>query len=77
MPGGRDAIRKTLAELGPMKTSEKRLLAISLALLGFWATEGVIHRFDTSSTTIAAVALMFLPGVGIMRGSTTEDPLGP
>jgi len=77
VPGGRDAIRKTLAELGPMKTSEKRLLAISLALLGFWATEGVLHRFDTSSTTIAAVALMFLPGVGIMRGSTTQDPLGP
>ena len=66
VPGGRAAIRKTLAELGPMKTSEKRLLAISLALLGFWATEGILHRFDTSSTTIAAVALMFLPGVGIM-----------
>ena len=66
VPGGRDAIRKSLAELGPMKTSEKRLLAISLALLGFWATEGILHRFDTSSTTIAAVALMFLPGVGIM-----------
>jgi anion transporter len=66
VPGGRDAIRKSLAELGPMKTSEKRLLAISLTLLGFWATEGILHRFDTSSTTIAAVALMFLPGVGIM-----------
>ena len=66
MPGGREAIRKSLAELGPMKTSEKRLLAISLTLLGFWATEGILHRFDTSSTTIAAVALMFLPGVGIM-----------
>lgn len=66
VPGGREAIRKSLAELGPMKTSEKRLLAISLTLLGFWATEGILHRFDTSSTTIAAVALMFLPGVGIM-----------
>jgi sodium-dependent dicarboxylate transporter 2/3/5 len=35
-------------------------------LLGFWSTEGVLHRFDTSSTTVAAVALMFLPGIGIM-----------
>jgi di/tricarboxylate transporter len=26
----------------------------------------VLHSFDTSSTTIAAVALMFLPGIGIM-----------
>ena len=66
IPGGREAIQKSLAELGPMKTSEKKLLAISLTLLAFWSTEGVLHPFDTSSTTIAAVALMFLPGIGIM-----------
>jgi sodium-dependent dicarboxylate transporter 2/3/5 len=66
VPGGREAIRKSLAELGPMQASEKKLLAISLTLLAFWATEGVLHRFDTSSTTVAAVALMFLPGIGIM-----------
>jgi sodium-dependent dicarboxylate transporter 2/3/5 len=34
--------------------------------LGFWATEGVLHKFDTSTTTITAIALMFLPGIGIM-----------
>ena len=66
VPGGREAIRKSLAELGPMKLSEKKLLALSLTLLGFWATEGVLHRLDTSSTTVTAVALMFLPGLGIM-----------
>jgi len=66
VPGGREQIQKSLAELGPMKTSEKKLLAISLTLLAFWATEGILHRFDTSSTTLAAVALMFLPGIGIM-----------
>jgi anion transporter len=66
VPGGREAIRKALADLGPMKTEEKKLLAISLTLLGFWSTEGVLHSFDTSTTTLAAVALMFLPGIGIM-----------
>jgi sodium-dependent dicarboxylate transporter 2/3/5 len=66
VPGGREAIRKSLADLGPMKNSEKKLLAISLALLAFWATEGMLHRLDTSTTTITAVALMFLPGIGIM-----------
>ena len=66
VPGGRDAVRKALAELGPMKASEKKLLAISLTLLTLWATEGVLHRLDTSTTTIAAVALMFIPGIGIM-----------
>lgn len=65
-PGGREAIRKSLAELGPMKASEMKLLAISLTLLAFWATEGILHKFDTSTTTITAVALMFLPGIGIM-----------
>jgi solute carrier family 13 (sodium-dependent dicarboxylate transporter), member 2/3/5 len=66
IPGGHEQIRRSLAELGPMKTSEKKLLAISLTLLLFWATEGVLHNFDTSTTTITAVALMFLPGIGIM-----------
>jgi sodium-dependent dicarboxylate transporter 2/3/5 len=64
--GGKEAIRKALAEMGPMSSGEKKLLAITLGLLCLWATEKVLHPFDTSSTTIAAVALMFLPGVGIM-----------
>ena len=66
IPGGREQIRKSLTDLGPMKASEMKLLAISLTLLLLWSTEGVLHSFDTSSTTLAAVALMFLPGIGIM-----------
>jgi solute carrier family 13 (sodium-dependent dicarboxylate transporter), member 2/3/5 len=75
VPGGREAIRKSLAELGPMKMSEKKLLAISLTLLAFWATEGILHRFDTSSTTVAAVALMFLPGIGIMTWKEAQPKI--
>ena len=75
IPGGREAIRRSLAELGPMKASEKKLLALSLTLLGFWATEGVLHRFDTSSTTVAAVALMFLPGFGIMTWKEAQPKI--
>src|SRR5664279_3644439 len=66
VPGGHEGVKKSLAELGPMKTSELKLLLISLTLIGFWATEGILHKFDTSTTTITAVALMFLPGFGIM-----------
>jgi len=76
IPGGREQIRKSLAELGPMKTSEKKLLAISLTLLLFWSTEGVLHSFDTSSTTFAAVALMFLPGIGISVGTALLQTKG-
>lgn len=74
-PGGREGIRKALAELGPMKASEAKLLAISLTLLAFWATEGVLHRFDTSTTTITAVALMFLPGIGIMTWKEAQPKI--
>jgi len=66
VPGGREGIRKSLSELGPMKPSEIKLLLLSITLIGFWSTEGVLHKFDTSTTTITAVALMFLPGFGIM-----------
>lgn len=66
-PGGVEGVRKSLAALGPMKGNEKKLLAISLTLIAFWATEGILHSFDTSTTTTAAVALLFMPGVGILN----------
>jgi len=64
--GGTDAIRKALADLGPMKASEMKLLAVSLVLIGFWATEQILHKFDTSTTTITAIAILFMPVIGIM-----------
>ncbi len=66
VPGGAGAVARSRAALGPMSGKEKRLLTISLILLGFWATEGVLHPFDSSTTTTAAVALLFMPGVGVM-----------
>jgi anion transporter len=64
--GGREAIGKALAQLGPVKGSEWRLLAISATLLALWSTEKILHPFDTSSTTVAAIAVMFLPWIGVM-----------
>ncbi len=64
--GGSAAVGKALSALGPMSGAEKRLLAISLTLLAFWATEGILHPFDSSTTTTIAVALLFLPGIGVM-----------
>ncbi|WP_287965956.1 SLC13 family permease, partial [Diaphorobacter sp.] len=59
--GGREAIRRQLAELGPMTANQWKLLGITLVLLGFWATEGVLHDVDTTTSTIVAIALMLLP----------------
>lgn len=76
--GGKETIRQALHDLGPMSFAEKKLLTIMLALLGFWATEKVLHPFDTSSTTIAAIALMFTPGIGVMgwRQAQSKIPWG-
>ena len=71
--GGDAAIARSLAELGPMKVSEKKLMIISLILLFFWSTEKIVHPFDTSTTTIAAIALMFLPGIGIMTWKDAQS----
>ncbi|WP_287985231.1 DASS family sodium-coupled anion symporter [Diaphorobacter sp.] len=64
--GGREAIRRQLAELGPMTANQWKLLGITLVLLGFWATEGVLHDVDTTTSTIVAIALMLLPRLGVM-----------
>ena len=74
--GGFATVQKSLAELGPMTGKQGRLLTVSLVLLCFWATEGVLHSFDSSTTTTIAVALLFLPGVGIMDWKTA-NPLIP
>jgi anion transporter len=64
--GGQATIRKQLDAIGAMTLREWKLLVIVLVLLGFWATEKTLHNFDTSSTTIAAIALMLLPRFGVM-----------
>jgi len=66
VPGGQDGVRRSLAELGPIKSAEMKLLTISLSLIALWATEGILHPFDTSTTTVAAIALLFLPGINVM-----------
>jgi len=72
IPGGDEAIRRSVQSLGPMTVPEKKLTVVLLVLLGFWVTEGQLHHFDTSATTAAAVALMFLPGINILEWKRTQ-----
>jgi len=73
--GGKEAVAKALYDLGPMKVDEKKLMLISIVLLFFWATEKIVHPFDTSSTTIAAIAIMLLPGIGIMSWKDAQSKI--
>jgi hypothetical protein len=40
-------------------------IALPLSLLVFWSTEGTLHHFDTSTTTIAVAPF----GIGISIGT--------
>ncbi len=71
--GGKEVVARSLADLGPMSAVEKRLLAVSLLLLFFWTTEKVLHPFDTSTTTIAAITFMLLPRVGVMSWKEAQS----
>ncbi|WP_270933631.1 DASS family sodium-coupled anion symporter [Falsiroseomonas oryzae] len=64
--GGTAAIRADLGRLGPMTGPEWRTLIVGAGLLLTWATEGRLHGLDTASSTIIAIALLLLPGLGVM-----------
>lgn len=70
--GGRDVIKKQLAELGPLKGKEIRLIITSVALLFLWATEGIVHPFDTTTVTIVAIAILLTPKIGVYTWNEVE-----
>ena len=63
--GGKATTRDQLAAVEPMTLREWKQLLLVLALLGFWSTEKVLHNFDASSPTVAAIGLMLLPRIGV------------
>lgn len=71
--GGDATVREARAALGPMKAAEKKLLVISLALLFLWITEKTLHSIDTTTSTVLAVTLMLLPGIGIMSWKEAQS----
>ena len=73
--GGRELIDKELAELGPIKPVEWRLITIAALLLIFWATEGILHPFDSSSITLIALALMLSPKIGVFTWKEVESTI--
>ncbi len=63
--GGKEIIKAQLHELGPLKRREITLIITSVILLFFWATEGKLHPFDTTTVTIVAIAFLLLPKIGV------------
>ncbi|WP_042265273.1 DASS family sodium-coupled anion symporter [Paraburkholderia heleia] len=71
--GGKEAVEASLRELGPMTGPQKRLLGVSIGLLLFWATEGKLHPFDTTSVTYVGLVLLLLPRFGVMDWKTVQN----
>lgn len=71
--GGREAVERDLAALGPMPGAQKRLLGVAVALLLAWSTEGKLHSFDTTSTTYAGLVLLLLPRWGVMSWKDVQS----
>ena len=65
-------IKSQLKDLGKMSKKELKLIVISLLLLFAWATEGMLHPFDSTSVTFIAVAIMLLPGIGVYTWKEVE-----
>jgi anion transporter len=89
-PGGNDVVRRELEALGPMRPAEFKLMIVSICLLAFWVLEGKtfgnfgvsgalaaqkLHPFDTSSITILAVTLLFIPGIGVMEWREAQSKI--
>lgn len=90
IPGGQEVIQKELIALGPISRQEMKLMIISVLLLCFWILEKktfgdfgisgpmgqqLIHHFDTSSITVIAITIMFLPGINILDWPDAQNKL--
>ena len=68
IPGGKEAVAKELKDLGPMPGPQLRLLIVTCILLFFWATGGgLLHRIDTTSSTVVGLVILMLPGIGVIN----------
>lgn len=73
--GGKELVEKQISEMGPMTGAEKRLTAIAVALLLFWATEDVLHPISSAVITIVAVGIMLMPGIGVMTWKYAQEKI--
>ena len=67
IPGGKETVKRLLADMGKITTNEIKLLVISICLLILWTTEKKLHVIDTSTTTMVAITLLMLPKIGVMQ----------
>lgn len=73
LPGGKTVIQEGLASLGPISPKEIRLAILAAVMLLLWSTEGVLHPLDSSTITVAGIAIMLLPKIGVLSWDRLES----
>ncbi|GJG93760.1 hypothetical protein CBA19C6_04745 [Cupriavidus pauculus] len=71
--GGKEAVQRELTALGPITGPQKRLAAVAIGLLLFWATEGKLHKFDTATITFVGLVILMMPRIGVMDWKTLQQ----
>jgi DASS family divalent anion:Na+ symporter len=61
-PGAPEAARAALADLGPVKTSERLMAVVSIALVAAWIA-GPTFGIDTTAASLVAIAVLLVTGV--------------
>lgn len=77
VPGGRDLIRRELAQLGPMSRQEKSVLAVFTGVALAWTVNGLIDApvalVNDSTIAIAGAVLLFLIPADLKKGEFLLD----
>lgn len=73
LAGGKAVVREGLANLGRISPKEIRLAVLAAVMLVLWATEGILHPLDSSTITLAGIALMLIPKVGVLSWDQLES----
>src|SRR5690625_7551799 len=66
LPGGKEVVEEGLAKLGPISPKEIRLAVLAAVMLLLWSTEGILHPLDSSTITVAGIALMLIHKIGVI-----------
>ena len=64
IPGGKEAINKAIADLGPMSQNEKKISVIFFITILLWSTKS-FHKIDANTVSVLAVFLMLFPSIGV------------
>ena len=60
------SLKKTIDDLGPMSSQEKKVITIIAVMLVLWVASTWFPVLDTTMVAIAGLVVMFLPGVNVI-----------